>query len=121
MNWLGKQIKSLFGFFKYVILDLITDIQFVFKVIKKMVKREELEFDPVKVAELKKELKSITIGSLLKENWYWLLVAVFCIAVGFMLGIKYGEVMCNNYIVHTFYNNTFLDDPNLWNFTLNTT
>jgi len=117
IGFIWNQIKSIFSFLKYVIMDLVTDILFIIVSIKKLIKKEQI-IDPVKWAAFKEEMSSITVGSLLKESWYWLLVCLFCIAVGWMLGSRWCVIECNNYIYETFLKDEILNQSqNFWNMT----
>lgn len=95
IKWIYGQIASLFKFLAH---DFYTDG----KAIVKLVKHGEDSFDPEKLRILKKEMKSLTIGSFLKESWHWVLVVLVTLAVGLLLGARYSEIQCNNFIIEAY-------------------
>ena len=64
--------------------------------------RGEQIVDPEKWEALKGEMKSITIGGFLKESWYWLLAVALAYTCGWLLGGRWAEIQCNNFIIETY-------------------
>lgn len=94
-------IKAIFRYIKLFITDVITDIQFIFHAIKKIIKKEPI-LDPVKVEIVKQEFKNYTVKQFFKDSYPIILVAVACIFMGIALSGKYWEVQCNNFIIETY-------------------
>lgn len=92
-----KQIKSLFSFLWFILRDTIDDFRQLFVFANKLRKGERIT-NPEKVEEFKREMKSLTIGDFLKGSWYWLLAIAFAGVCGWMLGGRWCEIQCNNFI-----------------------
>jgi len=83
--------------FKWLIYDTWDDLKFLKKAWVKGGKGEQV-LNPEKVEAFKKEIKTLTIRSIIKDNWYWFLVAGFCICVGYLWGLKICSDQCNMFI-----------------------
>ena len=98
---------QIYSLFKWLILDTIGDIKFIFKAGKK-ISNDENVLNQGKVDEFKKEMKDIltgkiNMGDMMKRIWLWLLVIAFAMVMGYMIGVTYCEIKCNNYIAEEFY------------------
>lgn len=98
-------LKRAYQAAKFIIYDIITDIRFLFYVIKRVSKNE-----PILRAEYKDELKrqfdQMQPIDWLKAVWPHLFLWAAFLVVGYSLGIKRGEALCNDHIMVTFYNAT---------------
>lgn len=94
ITWPFRQVWEIISF---ICMDLTKDLRTSLKLIKDN-KEGKKVFDPEKVKEFKLAMKQFTPANLLKEYWLFLLVCVFCLAVGYSWGLAVCNVECNNFI-----------------------
>lgn len=96
-----QQLSSIFKFLWWIITDTVEDVKFIVEAIKKY-RRGEKILDPIKVAQFRDGIKGITVGSMLRESWHWILVIAFAFVMGWILGGARCEVLCNNFIIENY-------------------
>jgi len=99
-----KQNKFL-HFFYIVYWKVIGEDIDTVKYIMKQTKEGKPVLDPEKTKQFVKYMKHAPM-EILKGSWYWVLAIIFAFAMGSLVGMRYTEVQCNNFIIDNFYNDS---------------
>jgi len=86
----------------------IATIKYIFKEIKD----KKPILDPVKKQEAIQVIKTLP-KDMFKGIGIWILVVIFALCVGSLLGFKYSEVKCNNFIIEEYGNTIMASISNL--------
>ena len=94
-------------FFKVIYLyikETISDILYVFVIIKKMFRNERV-VDPEKFEMFKDQFRNLSAKEILKTSSGWITVIIFTGIVGWYLASQYYQVQCNNFIIENYAKN----------------